>query len=99
MSRSPTDGDRLVVLLVEDDAGDQELARRAMKAWRRPTDLRIVGDGEQALDYLLRRGDFASPASSPRPHLVLLDLHMPKVDGSRVLAEMRARPALPRSRW
>ena len=94
MTEQPTDRDRLVILLVEDDPGDQELARRALQVWERPSDLRIANDGEEALDYLLRRGDFTSPESSPRPDLVLLDLNMPKVDGARVLAEMRGRPGL-----
>lgn len=94
MRKPSTDRDQLVVLLVEDDPGDQELARRALKVWQHETDLRIANDGEEALDYLLRRGAFRSPDSSPRPDIVLLDLNMPKVDGARVLAEMRGRPGL-----
>ena len=84
----------VAVLLVEDDPGDQELARRALRVWERKSELRIASDGEEALDYLLHRGAYKNPDSAPRPDLVLLDLNMPKVDGSRVLAEMRGCPAL-----
>lgn len=94
MSDAKTDREQLVILLVEDDPGDQELARRALRVWEHESDLRIADNGEEALDYLLRRGPFTSPESSPRPDLVLLDLNMPKVDGPRVLAEMRGRPGL-----
>ena len=82
------------MLLVEDDPGDQELARRGLEVWKHKCDLRVASDGEEALDYLLRRGQFEDPDSSPRPDIVLLDLNMPKVDGTRVLAEMRGRPGL-----
>ena len=50
-------------------------------------------DGEEALDYLLRRGDYAAPGSAPRPEVVLLDLRLPKLDGLRVLEEVRRRKA------
>ena len=48
-----------------------------------------VSDGDAALDYLFRRGDFADPDQSPRPHLILLDLRLPKVDGLAVLKEIK----------
>ncbi len=78
-----------VILLVEDDPGDQELTRRALRHDTLNVDLRIVNDGEQALDYLFRRGEFASVESSPTPDLVLLDLNMPRKNGREVLAELR----------
>lgn len=77
------------VLLVEDDPGDQALTRRALEKGKIKVDLRIVCDGEEALHYLRRQGDYADPASSPRPDLVLLDLNLPKVDGRQVLEQMR----------
>jgi CheY-like chemotaxis protein len=55
-----------------------------------------VEDGEQLLDYLLRRGRWADPAQSPRPGLVLLDLNMPRMDGREALARIKAHPALRR---
>ncbi len=80
---------RIVILLAEDDPGDQELTRRALTQESFHVDLRIVEDGEEALDYLLRRGAFADPQKSPRPDLMLLDLNMPRVNGREVLCEMK----------
>lgn len=84
------------ILLVEDDAGDQELTKRALARGRVTNDLRIVEDGEEALDYLFQRGRYAGAGLAPRPDLVLLDLNLPRVDGREVLAEMRASKALHR---
>ncbi len=94
MMHKPSGKDAVVVLLVDDDDGDLELTKRAMASWDHKVDLRVARDGEEALDYLLRRGDFSDPESSPRPDLVFLDLNMPKIDGRRVLVELRGRPAL-----
>jgi CheY-like chemotaxis protein len=79
-----------VILLVEDNPADQELIRRAMEKATIRKELRIVGDGEEALDYLFRRGKYQAPASSPRPDLLLLDLNLPRVNGYQVLEEIRA---------
>jgi len=89
-------GKPAVILLAEDDPGDQELTQRALEQSRIRNELYIVEDGEEALDYLLRRGKYEDPASSPKPDLMLLDLNMPKVDGKRVLEQMRADPNLRR---
>ena len=78
-----------IILLAEDDPGDQELTRRALESGKIQNELYIVEDGEEALDYLLRRGQYEDPKSSPRPDLLLLDLNMPKVDGKQVLAELK----------
>jgi CheY-like chemotaxis protein len=83
-------------LLAEDDPGDQELTRRALEQSRIRNELYIVEDGEEALDYLLRRGRYEDPASSPKPDLMLLDLNMPKMDGKQLLKQMRADPTLRR---
>ena len=78
-----------VVLLAEDDPGDQELTRRALQEAVLRTTLYVVSDGEEAMDFLLRRGDYANPAAAPRPDLLLLDLNMPKLDGRQVLQQIR----------
>lgn len=83
-----------VILLAEDDPGDQELTRRALLEGKIRNDLHIVEDGEEALDYLFRRGKYSDPADSPRPDLMLLDLNMPKLDGRQVLERMRQSPEL-----
>jgi len=81
-------------LLVEDDAGDQELTRRALQEDVLRIDLRIVNDGEQAMDYLLRSRGFGEHERFPRPDLILLDLNMPRLDGRQVLKRVRAHPDL-----
>ena len=84
------------ILLVEDDPGDQELTRRALEEDVVHTDLRIVNDGKEALDYLHREGAFSDPENSPRPDLILLDLNMPRVDGRQVLEQVREDPDISR---
>lgn len=85
-----TDNDRpAVILLAEDDMGDQELTRRALALGKIKNELHIVENGEEALDYLFRRGKYSDPASSPWPDLFLLDLNMPKKDGRQVLQELK----------
>jgi CheY-like chemotaxis protein len=84
------------ILLVEDDPGDQELTRRALEEDVVHTDLRIVNDGKEALDYLHREGAFTDPENSPRPDLILLDLNMPRVDGRQVLEQVREDPDISR---
>jgi len=79
-----------VILLAEDDRGDQELTRRALEEGKIRNDLRVVEDGEQALAYLYRRGKYKDPAASPRPDLLLLDLNLPRVDGRQVLEKVRS---------
>ncbi|KPL01079.1 MAG: chemotaxis protein CheY [candidate division Zixibacteria bacterium SM23_73_3] len=89
-------GKPAVILLAEDDPGDQELTRRALEQSRIRNELHIVEDGEEALDYLLRRGKYEDPTTSPKPDLMLLDLNMPKMDGKQLLEQMRADPRLRR---
>jgi CheY-like chemotaxis protein len=81
-------GRQAVVLLVEDDPGDQELTRYALQEDVIKTELHIVGDGEEAMDYLLQEGTYCSE-TAPMPDLVLLDLNLPKLDGRGVLFRMR----------
>ncbi len=85
-------GDPAIVLLVEDDPGDQKLVRLAFEKSRGRTELHIVSSGEEAVDYLLRRARYQDPVTSPRPHLILLDLNMPKMDGRQFITRVRANP-------
>ncbi len=85
-----------VVLLAEDSEHDIRAARRVWAKNEIRNPLRVVQDGEECLDYLLRRGAYESPESSPRPGVLLLDLNLPKVDGFEVLAQVRADPKLRR---
>lgn len=80
---------RVVILYAEDDPGDQELTKRAFELGHVRNELHIVQDGEEALDYLMRRGRYVDPSSSPRPDLLIIDLNMPKLDGRKVLEEIQ----------
>lgn len=75
------------ILLVEDNQADVRLTREALKDAKVANNLNVVNDGEQALDYLNRRGRFAD---TTRPDLILLDLNLPKLDGREVLASIKA---------
>jgi two-component system response regulator len=77
-----------VILLVEDDPGDQELTRRALQDGEIAHELYVVEDGEAALDYLFGRGRYANPSDCPVPDLILLDLNLPKVTGKQVLEQI-----------
>ncbi len=77
-----------VILLVEDDPGDQELTRRALLDGDFPHELYVVEDGEEALDYLFRRGRYTDPSAFPMPELILLDLNLPKLNGKQVLEQI-----------
>lgn len=83
-------GEPLVILLVEDNPDHTELIQRSLAEHRVANQVRHVADGEAALDYLFRRGVFAAPERSPRPHLILLDLRLPRIDGLQVLATLKA---------
>jgi CheY-like chemotaxis protein len=80
------------VLLVDDDAGDQYLVRRALANDPRKADLLVIDDGDAALDYLLHRA--GQQPAPPRPDLVLLDLNLPGSDGFSILSAVRAEARL-----
>jgi CheY-like chemotaxis protein len=81
----------LEVLLVEDNIGDVQLAREALRECRVNVRLSVAEDGEEALRFLRREGRHEL---APRPDLVLLDLNLPRKDGAEVLAELKADPKL-----
>ena len=81
------------ILLVEDDPRDVELTMEALGGNNLGNDVDVVGDGEKALDYLFKRGEFAA-RSGENPAVILLDLKLPKIDGKEVLKEIRSHDAL-----
>ncbi len=89
-------GHALTILLVEDNQDHAELVMRSFEDHRVGNHICHLTDGEAALDYLLRRGEYSDPATSPRPHVVLLDLRLPKVDGLKVLERIRDTEGLER---
>lgn len=82
-------GEPVIVMLVEDNIDHAELVIRTMEDHRIANRIIHFSDGQTALDYLLQRGDSFSPESSPRPHVILLDLRLPRVDGLEVLSEIK----------
>jgi CheY-like chemotaxis protein len=87
-------GEPIVILFVEDDPAHAEIVRRNFETSRVANRLIHVTDGQAALDYLNRQGEFSDPATSPRPGIVLLDLRLPKVDGLEVLRSIKSDPKL-----
>ncbi|HKO45609.1 MAG TPA: response regulator [Pyrinomonadaceae bacterium] len=84
----------ITILLADDDEDDRKLAQDALVESRLANDLHMVEDGEELMDYLLRRGNYAALVDSPRPGLILLDLNMPKKDGREALREIKADASL-----
>ena len=80
-----TKGEPLLILYIEDDPAHAEIAMRNLKKSRFANQIIHLTDGQQAVDYLFRKGSYSEPAASPRPHLILLDLRLPKIDGLEVL--------------
>jgi CheY-like chemotaxis protein len=83
-----TDLEPVEILLAEDNETDAELALRALGKSKVANRVVWVKDGEEALDYVFRRGAHTG-RNGGDPRLVLLDLKMPKVDGAQVLAELK----------
>ncbi|MFJ4840549.1 MULTISPECIES: response regulator [unclassified Streptomyces] len=79
------------VLLVEDDPGDELMTREAFEDNKIRNTLHVVRDGQEALDFLYRQGEYGD---APRPDLVLLDLNLPKYDGRQVLERIKTDPEL-----
>ncbi len=74
------------ILLVEDNSGDARLAKEALKDSKIRNNLNVVADGEEAMKYLKKEGEYSDV---PRPDLILLDLNLPKKDGREVLKEIK----------
>lgn len=77
------------MLLIEDSPEDREATVRALKRAGITSPVHWCASGDDALDYLHRRGRYVDASLSPRPNLILLDLNMPGTDGREVLSEVK----------
>ncbi len=79
-----------IILLIEDNPDHVLLIKEALAANNIVNEVRVVEDGEKALNYLYRRGEYADPLKSPRPSLIILDIKLPKIDGQEVLKTIKS---------
>ena len=82
-------GEPVLVMLIEDNIDHAELVIRTLEDHRIANKVRHFLDGQSALDYLFRRGEFSESSEIKRPHIILLDLRLPRVDGIDVLRAIK----------
>jgi CheY-like chemotaxis protein len=82
------------ILLVEDSPADIKITERALRESAIPVELLVVRDGQEAVDYLQRKGVHAASPKWRSPDLILLDLNLPRLNGREVLQHIRATPSL-----
>jgi len=82
-------GEALNILLVEDNEAHAELVMRSFEDHALANNIHHVKDGEEALDYVFNRGLYADAETYSLPHVILLDLRLPKIDGLEVLRQIR----------
>lgn len=90
------EGKMISIVLADDDPDDRKLTQDAFSENRLANDFHAVEDGEELMDYLLRRGKYEPMQGDPLPGLILLDLNMPRKDGREALKEIKAHPDLRR---
>src|SRR5579883_1676684 len=83
-----------LILMVEDEEDQVFLTKHALARAKLVNPVRIVSDGEEAINYLSGKGPFGDRKTNPLPSLILLDLKLPKIGGLEVLEWMRGRPQL-----
>lgn len=84
-----SDKKSIIILIADDDAEDRMLVRDALEESRLKNNVHFVENGEELMDYLHHRGQFADKTKYPTPGLILLDLNMPKKDGRETLKEIK----------
>ena len=82
-------GEPILVMLVEDNVDHAELVIRTLAEHRIANRVHHFLDGQSALDYLFRRGEYAGQDNTPQPHVILLDLRLPRIDGIDVLKTIK----------
>jgi CheY-like chemotaxis protein len=97
MNTSNTPARPILILLADDSEDDRKMTREALRESFVINEVREVEDGEELMNYLQRHGEYSEPKSSPRPGMILLDLHMPRKSGQEALEEIKADPLLRRT--
>ena len=82
--------EQIRILLVEDDQDHTVLIEEALTLTGPSLDIRVVSDGQSALDYLFNQGQYSDKDKAPTPNLILLDIKLPKVNGLEVLKRIKA---------
>ena len=82
------------ILLIEDNEDHIEHTLDALQEVGLVKDIKVVSDGEEAVQYLYRKGKYSNPTQSPRPDLILLDVKLPKISGFEILKRIKSDPDL-----
>lgn len=80
------------ILMVEDNRDDEELTLHALRKYRLANNIQVVRDGQEALEYVFCTGRYASRSIEDWPHVILLDIKLPLVDGLEVLRRIKEDP-------
>lgn len=84
-----SEGSGVDILLVEDNANDEELTLHAFRKYRLANSIHVVRDGQEALEWIFCTGRYAERKIEDRPHVILLDIKLPLVDGLEVLRQIK----------
>lgn len=85
-----TEKNPINILLVEDSETDVKIILHAFEKQKLSCQVQTVSDGQKAMDYLLHKGEFKDKTVYPDPEIILLDIHMPRMDGHTFVRELRA---------
>ncbi|MDH5682505.1 MAG: response regulator [Spirochaetota bacterium] len=80
------------ILMAEDNPADQEITRRVIADMGIPSELKILEDGLEVMNYLTRVEIYSDPEISPRPDFIMLDINMPRMNGKETLEAIKSNP-------
>ena len=82
-------GEPLNILYIEDDPAHAEISKRNLQKSRIINKLIHLDDGQKAIDYLFHKGEYIDMIKNPKPHIILMDLRLPKVDGLEIIEKIK----------